>query len=126
MSFSGTKAKLKELEDKIVNQEKVNIDNSNILIAREKLNNISLEIANIELSSHPDTSTINKLKNEATLLKNKIELQIGQLFKYSNSREGIAIEKIVNDWLNTVIEYESTKAKLQAFDKRKNDSYNFV
>jgi len=121
MSFSGTKAKLKELEDKIVNQEKVNIDNSNILIAREKLNNISLEIANIELSSHPDTSTINKLKNEATLLKNKIELQIGQLFKYSNSREGIAIEKIVNDWLNTVIEYESTKAKLQAFDKRKND-----
>lgn len=119
MKLSGAKAKIDELESKMNNQERVNVGNIDILPIRNELNKCNAELYALQLENSTDSTRIETLKNKSLRLKQDIENKVNALFSRNTSKEGVAIERIINDWLDAVLSYEEVKARLTAFDTRK-------
>ena len=121
IKLAGTKASIKRIEDKLGTQQQVQLINGAILENRNRLTLISSRISTIEIIANTKTEIneeLVKLKIEAETIKDELRKSINDLYRFTNSTEGLPISKLLNDWINNVISYEETKAGIEVLSAR--------
>ena len=103
MNILATQEALEELENKLEFRENLLATNGTLLENRDRLSSLVQDLATAQVSNQ-DTSRIQDLKRQIELVKTQIQLDMQATFTYSNSREGLPIRQLLNQWLYNVIE----------------------
>jgi succinoglycan biosynthesis transport protein ExoP len=121
--LAGSEASSKKLEQKLEIQELVQEKSNRILESKKRLGDLNYEIAMAEgkSSSSDNAQNIETLNKQASTLEKEIKSNIGQLYTFQNSVEGVPTSKILPKWVDKVIETEDLKAKLGVMNKRNNE-----
>ncbi|MCT4644854.1 MAG: hypothetical protein N4A74_07710, partial [Carboxylicivirga sp.] len=124
MEFEAAEAILARLEDETQSRYNINLKNKEIIELRELLIVVNQDIASLEIR----TNLSEELSAQKTdLLSNKIELEnqlrhkLDSLYFYERRSDGIAIDHLLDNWLQTVINYESAKARLLAMETKRKE-----
>jgi uncharacterized protein involved in exopolysaccharide biosynthesis len=127
LEFSSAQAVLDKLEEETKSRFNINLKNEQIMSIRHDLISVNQKLAEIEVAESDSTFTstddTRKLTSKKALLENSLHSRIDSLYVYENNSDGIAIETLLGEWLKTVTEYESSKARLAAM-KSKSDEFN--
>jgi uncharacterized protein involved in exopolysaccharide biosynthesis len=121
IKIAGLQAAIKRIEEKLNNQQQVNLKSSSIIEKRNQLGNINSKIATaetIEYGKTIDNEQLVKLKTEAERLKDEIRNSVNDLYGYGNTTEGLPVSTLLSDWIANVIEYEDTKAGINVLGER--------
>ncbi|MCX6222729.1 MAG: LysM peptidoglycan-binding domain-containing protein [Bacteroidia bacterium] len=119
--LAGVQAAIQSLEEKLGNQHQILLNNSNIIEKRNQLVDLNYKIASAETVGMGETIDQKKLvdmKARANKLKDDITQAVNQLYSSNNSPDGIPISKLLNDWINNVIEAENIKAGMKVLSQR--------
>lgn len=121
IKLAGTEASIKRLEEKLENQQRIQLKSAPIIEKRDQLSQINTKIATAETIGHDITSdgkNLSLLKARAEKLKDEIREAVGELYHYGNTTEGLPINNLLNEWITNVVSYEDTKAGLGVLTKR--------
>ena len=122
IKLAGTEAAIKRLEEKLDDQQKVQLKSAPILEKRNQLSQINTRIATAETigsdKNDVDRQNLASLKVKAEKLKEEIRVSVGELYSFGNTTEGLPISTLLNDWITNVINFEDTKAGLVVLAKR--------
>jgi len=119
--LAGLYAAIKRLEEKLDNQQVVQLKSTRIIELRNKLSDLNFRITTMETTSNPattDAQQLADLKLQSEKLKEEIKQVVGELYTQTNSINGLPVNTILTEWLNNVIEAESTKAGLEVLGER--------
>ena len=122
--LAGTEAATKKLEQKLDIQQLVQVNTGSVVDKRKLLGDISFEIASAEAEAENNgigDKKIDALRKEAETLKGDIKKNVGDLYHYQNSVEGLPLSTTLTSWIDNVIESENLKAKLKVMDQRNKD-----
>jgi polysaccharide biosynthesis transport protein len=122
LEYEAANAVLKKLELEINSRYKINFRNAEILNIREDLIKTSSGLAKAEIMKE---NSDDDEKARLILQKEKLELvlknKIDSLYFYERNSQGIEIKKLLDDWLLTVVQYESADARLAAMKEKKDE-----
>jgi len=121
IKLAGLYAVIKRLEEKLENQQLIQLKSSEIIEKRNQLGEINFKISQAEtvgMSTDKDIRRLADLKVQAEKLKDDIRKSVGELYNYTNSVNGLPVSTILNDWINNVIEAENVKAGMEVQAKR--------
>ncbi len=124
IKLAGTQAAIKRIEEKLGNQEQIQLNNATIVEKRKQLADINSKIATIETINNSndidsiDNQSLVKFKIRAEKLKDELKQSINSLYNFNNTTEGLHITNLLNDWLKNVIQYEDLKAGLDVLGDR--------
>jgi uncharacterized protein involved in exopolysaccharide biosynthesis len=121
IKLAGLLAAIRRLEEKMGIQEQIQLKSTKIMDRKNQLGELNYRITNAETYKNPanvDFRNITQLKSEAEKLKIEIKAAVGELYSYGNSKEGLPLSTILNDWINNVIEAENIKAGLDVLGER--------
>jgi polysaccharide biosynthesis transport protein len=120
IQLAGNKAAITSIEEKLGIQQQVQLKSTTIIEKRNELSALNSKIAIAETigSRNLNDDELVDLKINAEKLKEEIRESINEFFSYSNNTEGLPIDKLLNDWINNVIEYEDTKAGIEVLGDR--------
>ena len=121
IKLAGLYAVIKRLEEKLGNQQLIQLKSSDILDKRNQLGELNFKISQAEtvgISTERATRNLADLKVQAEKLKEEIRKSVGELYSYTNSVNGIPVSTILNDWISNVIEAENVKAGMEVQAKR--------
>lgn len=124
IKLAGVEADIKRLEEKLENQQQIQLQSAPIIEKRNQLSLIDTRIATAETIGYADKSQIQNLpalKAQAEKLKEEIRESVGKLYKYGNSTEGLPLATLLGEWINNVLKYEDLKAGLIVLSKRIDD-----
>jgi polysaccharide biosynthesis transport protein len=123
LDLAGAESVIKNLEDDMGTRMKIKLQGSNIIRLREEFNKLNEQITLRQFESEESDSTDS---GETALLiakSNRVKEQmyeaVDSLHYFENTKEGIEVQEILNNWLKNVIAFEESKAKLQALEIRK-------
>ena len=122
--YNSSKAMLEELEKQMLSNEKRAIVNIRLLEKLKNASDLTSKISEIE--------TMSDIKNESLLLlkeyKSQLELIRQELYAISQeyvgekySKNGLARNNIVEQWLDQTLNYEKAKAELEIIQKSRQD-----
>lgn len=116
---------LKGLEQHMQTRIKLVETNDEFIKVLEDISKINGKITEIEIFTTEETQSLNKelqkYKNDLKNAEKKIALLTDQINNYKESKEGISIEGLVNEWLAQTIINIKSKAELKILDNRKKD-----
>lgn len=123
MEFQASEAVLQKLEVETSARFHINLKNKEIMDLRQDLININAQIAQEELEADsigliPSASPLDTQKNK---LEIKLQNKLDSLFFLERNADGLEMKVLLNDWLKTVIEYESAKARLIAMRQKEKE-----
>lgn len=121
IKLAGTEAAIKQLEEKLENQQKVQLKSAPIIEKRDLLSQINTKIATAETIGYDNTTdgkNLPILKAKAEKLKEEIREAVGELYSFGNSTDGLPLSTLLNEWITNVISYEDIKAGLGVLSKR--------
>ena len=58
-----------------------------------------------------------ELKKQADVLKAEIRKSVDELYAYQNTTDGLPVSKVLNEWINNLVEAETLRAKLKVMDQ---------
>jgi len=123
LDLAGAESVIKNLEAGMANRIKIQLQGNNIVNLREKLNKLNeqISLAQFSVSDSSDTGMENTqaLAGQAERLKEKLRQSVDSLHFFENTKEGIEVQQVLNNWLKNVIAYEEANAKLHALEIRK-------
>jgi len=121
IKLAGTEAAIKRLEEKLENQQRVQLKSTPIIEKRDLLSQINTKIATAETIGFDNTTdgkNLPILKAKAEKLKEEIREAVGELYSFGNSTDGLPLSTLLNEWITNVISYEDIKAGLGVLAKR--------
>jgi polysaccharide biosynthesis transport protein len=126
LEYQAAEAVLEKLEAETKSRFNINLKNEEIMNVRRNLIDVNQKLAEIEVKQTDSTYVPHDsggLVGKRALLERSLRSKIDSLYIYENNSDGIAIETLLGEWLKTVTEYESSKARLKAM-KDKNEEFN--
>jgi uncharacterized protein involved in exopolysaccharide biosynthesis len=121
MEYQAAEAVLSKLETETQSRFNINLRNKEILELRKSLILVNKRIAELEMEEYGNSEKSNQL-NETQQLKIRLEhslrSKMDSLYIFQRNSDGLAISTLLEDWLQTVIEYESSKARLLAMKSK--------
>ncbi|MBN1650446.1 MAG: LysM peptidoglycan-binding domain-containing protein [Bacteroidales bacterium] len=124
MLFTAADSALKKLDQQLANQKGIARLNTEMLGYRNQISDITYKIAVNELNDSPDPKTIKaieSLKMEQANLRDKINRNIDSVFGMQFSAQGVSSNEMLTQWLNNLLIYEETKAKIAALGERRSE-----
>lgn len=115
IKLAGTSAAIKRIEEKLGIQHQVQLKSSTVIDKRNQLSDISSKIATVETlgsGRQIDEKLLAKLITESARLKDEIRTSVNDLYNFTNSTDGLPVNKLLEDWISNVILFEDTKAGL--------------
>jgi polysaccharide biosynthesis transport protein len=119
MDNSASIAVLKILENKLTVRHQRELNSTEIIELRNKIANINIKIASKNYQAEFDSinnqrylDEISDLHIQSFNLQEKLRQAINKAYFIDNTTDGITSRTVLNQWLEKVIEYESTRAKL--------------
>jgi uncharacterized protein involved in exopolysaccharide biosynthesis len=125
MDYEASASVLAKLEEETQARYQINLKNVEINELRKELISLNEKIASLELEEEFAEASPNRqnLIRQRTLIADRLGGKLDSLYFYERNSEGIALENLLQDWLVTVIEYESSRSRLEAM-KRKREEFN--
>lgn len=120
MKNAAAKAALERLETQMSDVLVQLQNNQDLSRAREKLSNINILISNGEVYNE-STATLDSLYRERYQAQESIRDIVETHYNYNHTIEGIETNKLLDQWLKKIIEFEETKANLEVFKQRKQE-----
>lgn len=123
MSYASNKAAAQALESKMNFQQKIFLKNDSIVRLRNEIYRMNLKQAENRLNIR-DTGAVRKssstlgYKKQIDSLVSKLNYEVLNSIRLKSSVEGIAADKILNEWLDYVVSSEGSRAKIEVMDKR--------
>ncbi len=121
MDLSSSQAALKSIEEKLNAKNTVALQGDNILAKRRMLSDVSSKIAMFEIYNPGETEQISRLKQTAEKLKNELSEEITNITQAGRTTEGLASKLLLEEWLNTAVAFEESKAKVEILKKQKGE-----
>lgn len=121
MEYQAAEAVLNKLETETQSRFNINLRNKEILELRKSLILVNKRIAELEMEEYGNREKSSQLSETQELrekLENSLRSKMDSLYIYQRNSDGIAISTLLEDWLQTVIEYESSKARLLAMKSK--------
>lgn len=125
MQHAAAEAVLKLLESKMTVREKAKVNSQEIIDLRNQLARVNLEIAmksnQDELDQDGEKNLIGNLsalQNQSYQLQQQLRTAISDQYNIDNTAEGLPTEKILQDWLDKMVEFETTKAQMEIGDEK--------
>jgi polysaccharide biosynthesis transport protein len=122
--LAGLDAAIKRLEEKLNIQQLVQVKSNRVMDKKRQLGEVNYAIANAEADeqSNPSVATnLADLRNLANTLKSEIKESIDELYTYQHTTDGLPVNKVLDEWLNKVVEAESLRARMQVMEQRNED-----
>lgn len=95
-------------------------NNDQLALKRKRLGDINILLSNAQAYKE-SINTIDSLNRESYLLQEEIRDIVEKYYDYSHSIEGIESNKVLDQWLKKIIEFEETQANLKVFEERKTE-----
>jgi uncharacterized protein involved in exopolysaccharide biosynthesis len=117
--LSGLQASIRRLEEKLGIQQQVHLKSSDVVEKKNTLGELNYQIASMELQNErlaKGPAQLDILKEKAESLKHEIRKSVDELYTYGNSTDGLPIRKILDEWINNVVESEHMNARLKVMD----------
>jgi polysaccharide biosynthesis transport protein len=121
IKLAGIEAAIDGLEEKLTNQQQIQLKSSGIIEKRNELGEINYKIAYADMIQNADTvgnTDLSRLKLQADRLKEELRLAVADLYKLGNSIEGIPVNTLLTDWISNVVEAENLKAEINVLGDR--------
>jgi hypothetical protein len=100
-------------------REQIQLKSSRIMEMRNQLGDINYKIvAAVTTGQNKDFENIEKLKESSEKLSNDLKKAVSDLYSYGNSKEGVPLNTLLNEWLTNVIEAENTQAGITVLGER--------
>lgn len=129
MKYAGAQESLKKIEEKLQVQGQIQSITDGLINKRNSLAEIAEKITINELYNDQDPASkheISLLKNEAQKLRESINDDIGLLYRFQNSVEGLPIDEILNTYLDNLVSFSESRAGLDVLhDRRTNFMKNY-
>lgn len=117
--LSGLQAAIRRLEEKLGIQQQVHLKSSEVVEKKNMLGDLNYQIASMELQNGEPangTAKLDILREKAESLKQEIRKSVDELYTFGNSTDGMPIRKILDEWMNNVVESEHMNARLKVMD----------
>jgi len=121
LEYDAAKAVLAKLETETQTRFDINLRNKDILEIRRDLIEVNNKMARKNIDSDVIDEEYQELAKQQKALQEQLQSKIDVLQIYERNSQGIEIKKLLEDWLSTLIEYESARARLQAMEAKKVD-----
>nr|WP_324292773.1 Wzz/FepE/Etk N-terminal domain-containing protein [uncultured Carboxylicivirga sp.] len=119
LEYKASEAILSKLEAETQSRFNINLKTKEIMQLRNHLISVNRMLAEMELSdlhTNVQQQKQQQLNDKKKDLETSLNAKMDSLYIYEKHSDGIAIEKLLNDWLQNVIDYESAKARLLAME----------
>ncbi len=128
MENRAASAVLMVLENKLTAQQKKELNNSDIIKLRNEIAQLNINISVKGYEAEFDSINKSRLMDEIAEmniesynLQQKLRESINQAYFIDNSIEGVTSSNVLDQWLENVIVFESTRAKLLVGDEKIQD-----
>jgi len=124
MKYAGAVESLKKVEEKLQVQGQIQNITDGLINKRNSLAEITEKITINELYNEQDTATKRKLaglKHQAQKIREQINDDIGLLYRFQNSIEGLPIDEILTKYLDNLVAFSESKAGLDVLYDRQNN-----
>ncbi|MBT4967597.1 MAG: hypothetical protein HOM80_01165, partial [Bacteroidetes bacterium] len=122
MNLAASKAAYEKLESKLATQPGIKFNREDILNKTKEISILTEKITFLETEPEPNESTqneIRRLNQLLTKLKSEIRRIVDYEFTSSSSIEGIPVQEVLTQWLEAIIAYEESEARLNVYSERK-------
>lgn len=116
--LSGTGYNLEQIEEMFENFDQRQVIIENISLLQDEIVTRNLKIQGLSVLENQEPQ-IRNLENEIESLEKEIKVLSDDLFKNSNSIQGVQRETILDQWLSLKISYEEQKQALEVMKTRK-------
>lgn len=126
--FESAAAVLKRLEEKLSQQQQIQLKTSEMLRLRTQLSDVSTKLTVSDVFQETDPKNrakVDDLKKEGEKLKKDLQNQLQQIYTMSATTDGLAYSDILQNWLNNVVIYEESKASMRVIAARIRDFYEY-
>lgn len=126
--YASSAAVLKRLEEKMGQQQAIQLNTSSILDVRNRLSKVSTQITLTESFKDPDTKNrerLVELKAEEALLKQELTERVRQLYGNNVAVDGIPLNDILSAWLENTIVYEQSRASMKILGSRVREFFEY-
>lgn len=124
-AYNSSAELIKQFENQMSLKQKISKSNEKFVKALDEISNINRKITEIEIfSTDDDASNNQELQDYREMLKEaeqKVSRLADQMNEYKYSKEGVALDKVVSEWLAETIRNTKAKAEMQVMDERKAD-----
>lgn len=123
INLKATEAALNQIEEKLKIRESILGKNVEILEKKQRLSTIAGQLALVQTNTNDSTTntSVSNLLAEQKRIKEDLKKDIEMLFNISNSKEGLPSKQLLNDWLNTLVQYEREKVTVKLYQQRLDD-----
>ena len=121
IKLAGVEATILRLEEKLGTQHQIQLNTASIIEKRNQLVDLNYKIESAETTgtyNDKDQKLLVKQKAKAERLKEDISLAVNQLYNIKNSKDGLPVSKLLDDWITNVLEAESLKAQTKVLSLR--------
>ena len=121
IKLAGIEAAIKRLEEKLNVQDQVQLKSSKLVELRKQLGDLNFRITTAETfqsAQSEDFKNLANLKAEAKQLEEQLKESISDLYRYSNTTDGLPVSTILNEWITNVIEAENIGAGIKVMGER--------
>lgn len=114
--LAGLEAAITRLENKLNIQQQVQLKSTFVLEKKKLLGKFNYNIAMAE-ADEKLAYQLPELKKQADILKEEIRKSVDDLYAYQNTTDGLPVSKVLNEWINNLVEAETLRAKLKVMDQ---------
>jgi polysaccharide biosynthesis transport protein len=125
MQLAAADSARRNLERQLTKYVNLPIINKALMKQRNDLSDVSIRIANLELTALNDSTTVpdpvamNQLQRQSDNIKKELRKQAEAAYTTSRTFDGVEIKNVLNQWLNQFVEVEQSLARVRVFKERK-------
>ncbi len=116
MQMQANQAALQQIEEKLQVRKHILTQNAALLERKQALADVTAEIAKKEALEK--TEELPNMLDLQKRLKQQIKMDVHKLFNYSNTKEGLPNQQLLNDWLDHLIDVKKEQVQVELFTRR--------
>jgi polysaccharide biosynthesis transport protein len=127
MQLAAADSARRNLEKQLTKYVSIPVINKNLVKQRTDLSDVSVRLANLELTSlndstaQPDAGAVAQLQKQSERIKKDLRQQAEATYAMNRTFEGVEVKNVLNQWLNQFVEVEQSLARVRVFKERKSE-----
>jgi polysaccharide biosynthesis transport protein len=124
-SLAAAQAAFQELDEKLAIRKDIALKSSQINQLRDSLSHVSSRLTMLQVDEAADPAKLANLRRQATLMEDKLKQDIALLYNANNTKEGIPSKALFEEWINSLISIDKSKARLKVMEQVRKDYQRF-
>lgn len=126
MSLEGTRASRDRVETELGNSNALSSINQGMLSLRKELNQVSIQLDKMDIAGEATSEVVDPtkrlaLENQRESLKKDMSQYARDAYNFEQSPTGMQKQKLLDEWLTTIVNEEQSQAKLDVIDQRQQE-----